>query len=364
MPLQGKRSNFISNTKKIVLRALSFVVFAILPFSVCLNRIASPNDQVGNHTGSIIWDGLERTYLIHIPPSWDEIESMPLVIALHGGGGTGKRMVSLTQGGLNTLADKEGFIVAYPDGIKKRWNDGRDERFSQADDVAFISALIEHFVQAMNIDRARIYATGVSNGAHMSMRLVRELSDKIVAVALVAYSMQKRYEQVPVSTKPVSFLIMTGTSDPFTPWQGGNTPDPAGRRMLEEVLSVPQTVGVLVSHNQCSSTPTIVYEPDKDSQDGTRVRKEVYENGKDGTEVILYAIEGGGHTWPGGYQYLPERIIGRTSKDIDANEVIWGFFKKHVRKRLSYNGVQQRTYGHALLRPNSALYETLYAKAT
>jgi polyhydroxybutyrate depolymerase len=321
----------MNNRKKIVLLVLPLTVIAVLLSLSCLNSADTLNNQVGDHAGSIVWDGLERTYLVHIPPSYDKNKSMPLVIALHGGGGSAKGMVKLTKGGFNRLADKEGFIVVYPEGTEHKWNDGRDERFSQADDVGFISALIEHLAQSINIDRARIYATGISNGAYMSMRLARELSDKIVAVAPVAYSMQKKYKQVPVSTKPVSFLIITGTNDPLIPWQGGNTLYPNRHRMLGEILSVPQTVEVLVSHNQCSSTPTITYEPDKDPKDGTRVREEVYKNGKDGTEVILYAIEGGGHTWPGGWQYLPKIFIGKTNRDIDANEVIWNFFKKHVR---------------------------------
>lgn len=321
----------------IILPALLCAVIAVLSISGCSNRITTPNDRVGDHTGSIAWEGLNRTYLVHIPPTYDRTKSMPLVIALHGGGGTGEDMVALTLGGFNTLSDNEGVIVVYPDGtrfssmIKVRWNDGRDERYSQADDVGFISALIDHLVKEYNVDSKCVYATGISNGAHMSMRLARELSDKIAAVAPVAYAMQEKYASVPMSTRPMSVLVMTGTKDPFTPWEGGETPDPTGQRMLGRVLSVPATVKVLVAHNECSSTPTITWEPDRDPQDGTRVRKELYGNGKDGTEIILYAIEDGGHTWPGGWQYLPERTVGKTSRDIDANEVIWSFFKKHSR---------------------------------
>ncbi|MCJ7744103.1 MAG: hypothetical protein MUO99_06035, partial [Dehalococcoidales bacterium] len=98
------------------------------------------------------------------------------------------------------------------------------------------------------------------------------------------------------------------------------------------ILSVPDSVKYWVTYNQCSATPVITMEADTDPQDGTRVREEVYGQGKDGTEVILYAIEGGGHTWPGGLQYLSEVIIGRTSRDIDANAVIWDFFKRHSLK--------------------------------
>jgi len=78
--------------------------------------------------------------------------------------------------------------------------------------------------------------------------------------------------------------------------------------------------------------PTITQLPDKDPSDGTKVRKEIYGGCRDGVEVVLYAIEGGGHTWPGGLQYLPESIIGRTSRDFNASEVIWQFFEEHPMK--------------------------------
>jgi len=256
---------------------------------------------------------------------------MPLLIVFHGGAGTAEGMVKLTLGSLNVLADKEGFIVVYPDGIDKKWNDGRDEQYSKADDVGYISALIKQLTQTLNIDSARVYATGISNGAHMCMRLARELSGQIAAVAPVAYSMPERFASVPVSTNPISVLVITGTKDPFIPWEGGETPDFQGERRLGTILSVPKTVSVLIAHNQCALTPAITIEPDKDSQDGTRVRREDYKEGSQGTEVILYVIEGGGHTWPGGWQYLPPGIVGRTCRDIDANEVIWSFFQKHSR---------------------------------
>ncbi|MEW6377268.1 MAG: hypothetical protein AB1502_15940 [Thermodesulfobacteriota bacterium] len=95
-----------------------------------------------------------------------------------------------------------------------------------------------------------------------------------------------------------------------------------GQLRFGKVLSTSGTVKFWVSRNQCSPSPVISWEPDKDPQDGTRVRREVYGQGREGTEVILYAIEGGGHTWPNGYQYLGERLIGRISLDMDANEVI------------------------------------------
>lgn len=325
-----------SINSKMTLSVLSFLV--ALSGLGCSSRFETTADRVGDQRGSITWDGLKRTYLSHIPPSWNSTTRMPLVIVLHGAGGTGEGMVKLTRGRFNALADREGFVVVYPDGTrfsdspKTRWNDGRDERYSQGDDVGFLSALIAHLGQTLNIDQRRVYATGISNGAHMSLRLARELSDKIAAVAVVAYAMQEKYASIPVSTRPISVLVMTGTKDPLVPWQGGQTPYSTGERMLGKVLSLPETVKVLVAHNQCPTTPTVAWEPNRDPEDRTLVKREHYANCKEGSEVVLFAIEGGGHTWPGGWQYLPERWVGKTSRDVDASEVIWNFFKKHAKK--------------------------------
>jgi polyhydroxybutyrate depolymerase len=98
--------------------------------------------------------------------------------------------------------------------------------------------------------------------------------------------------------------------------------------MLGRVLSVDQSIAYWVEKNGCSPMPVVTEVPDRDPADGTRVTRKVYVNEDDGTEVILYVVDGGGHTWPGGLQYLPSRVIGKTSRDIDANEVIWSFFKK------------------------------------
>ncbi|MGQ0551465.1 MAG: alpha/beta hydrolase family esterase, partial [Armatimonadota bacterium] len=103
-----------------------------------------------------------------------------------------------------------------------------------------------------------------------------------------------------------------------------------GGRRFGKVLSATETVAAWVALNRCASPPAVALEPDRDPQDGTRVRREAYGSCGEGSEVVLYAVEGGGHTWPGGQQYLPERVIGRTSRDIDANEVLWAFFKKHA----------------------------------
>lgn len=286
--------------------------------------------QAESTTGSIGWGGLKRTYRIHVPSSQDKTRPMPLVIALHGGGGTGEGMERHTRAGLNRLSDKDGFVVVYPDGIEKHWNDGRGKVQYRAhrenvDDIGFISALIDDLVKRRNIDGKRIYITGISNGAMLSNRLACELAERISGIAPVAGNMP--YDLAPhcAPSKPVSVLMISGTKDPMMPWEGGEAS--FGRRTFGKVLSVMETIKFWVAHNGCLPNPVVTREPDKDPQDGTRVRKEVYGGCREGTEVRLYAIEGGGHTWPGGSQYLPEKFIGKTTKDIDANDVVRDFFR-------------------------------------
>lgn len=305
-------------------------------FFLLLMHPASADASGTNYTDSIISAGLKRTYLIHIPPSHDPGTPMPLVIALHGGGGTGKHMVKLTRGGLNTLSDTEGFIVVYPDGVGKNWNDGRSGEETgyrthkvKIDDVAFISALIDTLIKKLNIDPRRVYVTGMSNGAMMSYRLACELTDKIAAIAPVTGNIPHNLFPSCSPSRPISVLAINNIDDPLMPWAGNDITGPFGVKKRGKVLSTSETITFWAKHNKGSLSPVITHEPDRDKGDGTRIRKEVYRNGEKGTEVVLYAIAGGGHTWPGGDQYLNEIIIGKTSRDMDANKVIWDFFKTH-----------------------------------
>jgi polyhydroxybutyrate depolymerase len=315
--------------RRIVLSPLLIVVLLLLFGQQ--RGYATQEAQKGDSAASLTFGGLERTYRIHIPPSYDKARLLPLLIALHGGGGTGKKMEKLTLGGFNKLSDQEGFIVVYPDGIEKHWNDGRENvnyraHREKVDDVGFISALIDDLTKERNIDRSRVYVTGISNGAMMSFRLACQLSQMITAIAPVAGAMPENLPSQCSPSRRIPVLMISNTEDRLVPWEGGEIR--FVRKTFGRALSVPETVKYWVNHNQCSSSPAVSMEPDRDPKDGTRVRQEVYGPCGEGTRVILYAIEGGGHTWPGGHQYLPEWMIGKTSRDIDANEVIWNFFKE------------------------------------
>lgn len=283
-----------------------------------------------DYSSSIYSGGLKRTYNVHISSSYDETRPTPLVIVLHGGGGTGLGMTKLTN--FNTIADRENFIIVYPDGFEKHWNDGRglsqySAQTQNVDDVGFISALIDHLSAELNIDAKRIYVTGISNGGMMSHRLGCELSQKIAAISPVASNIPVNMASVWAPPRPVPLLIINGTEDPLVPWAGGDIH--FGKAKLGQALSVADTVKFWVTNNKCTSVPLVTQLPDKDTSDGTRVQREIYGGCENGAEVVLYAVEGGGHTWPGGLQYLPELVIGRTSRDFDASEVIWQFFKEH-----------------------------------
>lgn len=148
--------------------------------------------------GTIIHNGLKRTYWLHIPPPQFAGQLLPLVFALHGGGGSGRKMAGFT--GFNRLADREGFMVAYPDGVEKHWNDGRDLARYRAqreniDDVGFIAHLMDTLEKDYPVDPGRIYVTGASNGALMSYRLACELTDRIAAIAPVIWNFFKKFRR-------------------------------------------------------------------------------------------------------------------------------------------------------------------------
>jgi polyhydroxybutyrate depolymerase len=263
--------------------------------------------------------GTARTYLLHVPGSLQKGKPAPLVLVFHGGGGHAGNMPKFTQ--FDRLADQQGFIVAYPEGLNTHWSDTRG--LSPADDVGFIRALVAEIERSQNIDLKRVYATGISNGGFFSQRLACELADKIAAVASVAATIPEPLVPVCRPSRPVSVMFMHGTKDPLVPIDGGPVARTHGR-----CVSLAAGSSFWRNHDQTSSKPSSADLPDN-ARDGTRVHREVYGGGKRDTEVVVYTIEGGGHTWPGSTQYLPAFLVGKASKNLDATRTIWEFFQKH-----------------------------------
>jgi len=295
-------------------------------------RKQEPSLAAGNYRWTLTFDGRERHYIVHVPDGIEPGNAAPLVLALHGGGGTGDRTDDLMK--LTPVADKERFVVAFPDGIGKNWNDGRTDGVSEAhekhiDDVGFLRALIDELSTKLSIDPKRVFAMGVSNGAMMSGRLACDLSDRIAAVGLVVGTGPAGLSDTCKPGRPVPFLAFNGTKDPLVPYGGGTIPAFVPWKDHGVVISVAELRSIWLKNNGCSTTPNVSELPDLDPGDGTRVVREAYGSCKAGADVVFYRVEGGGHTWPGGRQYLPERIIGKTNRDVSASEVIWRFFADH-----------------------------------
>ena len=316
-------------TRRVGLTLLSFILIIHTPLVSCTGSRARSNAPVSPGQNIKI-DGLERFYHLYIPSAYKNSEAVPLVIALHGGGGTGKKVNKLLD--LNILADQHGFIVAYPDAVDRHWNDGRGVKKYRAqreniDDVSFISRMIDAIAGKYNIDKNRVYITGASNGAMMSFRLGCDLADKISAIAPVIGSMPENLVAGCTPAVPLPLIMINGTEDPLVPWEGGYVH--VYRKKLGKIISVRQTIDFWVARNGCSPDPIRSTIRDTDPGDGTSVHKQAYQQCINDADVVLYEVRGGGHTWPGSYQYLPELFIGKTNHDLDATKAIWDFFNAH-----------------------------------
>jgi polyhydroxybutyrate depolymerase len=309
------------------------VIIAMLSIAGCSHRIndQSATTDPGTYDFSLVHDNLTRYYQVYVPQGYDPKVPTPVVIYLHGGAGSPR---AASVDGVDTAADKFGFILVIPAGTgpipdrlltwnSGKWSAGKEGSVESCcgyaeknniDDVGFISMAIEEVKTKFNVDEKRIYVTGLSNGAMMSYRLACELSDKIAAIAPVAPL------AVPMNcapSEPVSVMDIQGTRDPCVPYEGGN----GGCLESREMQSAKEMVDTWKNINKCSDNSIIAY------QKGN-VTCLSYNKCEGNSEVELCTVEGGGHTWPSGSQYLPVDSIGSVSYDMSFDQ-IWDFFKKH-----------------------------------
>ena len=266
-------------------------------------------------------NGEIRRYFLYVPAGVHAGPPAPLVLVFHGGGGQATGIAPHT--GFSRLAEREGVVVAYPQGLNGRWNDGRGFAAATHDDVGFVRALLDTLGREVGVDPRRVYATGISNGAMFAYRLACDLPGTLAAVAPVAGAMPADLAPACERTAPLSVIAFQGTADPLMPYGGGGVAQRRGR-----VLSAERSIAFWGTAAGCSGTPTTTDEPDR-AADGTRVRRTVLGGCRAGREVELYTIEGGGHTWPGGPAAASR--VGRVSRELDATQMIWEFFAKHPR---------------------------------
>jgi len=287
---------------------------------------ARPSGTTSNDSlQTILINNLEREFIVHVPPQLDTYKRTPLVIVLHGGGGTAQGMVGLS--GFDQIADQHKCIVVYPNALQRHWNDDRVLKDkTNYDDVGFIATLIEKMIAEYNVDPKRVYVTGISNGGFFSERLTLELPDKIAASAIVAAGLTTQLEKLDRLHKPTPILLILGTEDRLVPFNGGKIGSLFGFGQRGFVLPAKETIKFWVNHNRCSCEMKNIKLTPRDPSDPTRIEETDYQPTGKGQEVCLYTVIGGGHTWPSGRQYLPERLVGKTTHQL-TNEDLWLFFQ-------------------------------------
>jgi polyhydroxybutyrate depolymerase len=300
-------------------RWLSIAVLAVCVAGCGVRHVSAAGAR--DLPGTFRSGGMDRTYMLHAPPG----DPVGLVLSLHGGGGTGTGQQGLTD--LDAVADANNLLVVYPNGYDKSWADGRGASPADrhhVDDVGFLVALAVKLQSDYNIAPGHVFATGMSNGGFMTNRLACDRPDVFAAIAPVAGTLGPNVSCNP--SRPVSVLEAHGTADPLVPFNGGTV---RGRGGVSHSISVDAMVAKWRSADGCQGDPSAQVLPSVG--DGTVVHRFDYTACAASTEVVFYQIDNGGHTWPGGKQYLPQAVIGRTSRALDASEVIAKFFLAHPR---------------------------------
>ncbi len=267
----------------------------------------------GDQGRTLAFDGMERKYILHIPPGYDPSQPAALVLAYHGISLNAQEMMRIS--GFSAQADKDTFFVAYPEGsgTRQSWNGGSccgEAMLRKVDDVGFTRAMIEDIAQQVNIDRSRIFATGFSNGAIMAYRLACDLADQIAAIGPVSAA------PTTIScnpSRPVSVIHFHGDADRLNPYEGGKATGGI------ELMSVEDGISLWLGLNKCPSQA-------QETQAGNIIHR-IYAPCQQNSAVELYKILGGEHAWPGG-EAVSEQV-GEPTDEIDATALMWAFFNEH-----------------------------------
>ena len=255
---------------------------------------------------SIFDQGTYRTFIVHLPSGYNEAIEYPLVFNLHGLGSNAVQQQLYSQ--FDAVANEEDLIVVYADAINNNW-----DLFGNTD-VNFLSHLVDTLKQRYSINDC-LFSTGMSQGGFLSYKLACELPQPVSAIAVVTGNMLESLQSSCTGVDEVSVLHFHGTADQVVNYNGSFGVSP-----------VEETVEWWASENNCNASPSITSLPDLDQSDGSTVEQYQYNECDDETEVVLYKITNGGHTWPGAF---PVPSLGNTNQDIDASELIGEFFKTH-----------------------------------
>jgi polyhydroxybutyrate depolymerase len=264
-------------------------VVAVIAVLVCLGFYGGARASASgvDTTGALPYGGLNRTYVLHVPPGVERPTG--LVINLHGAGMTAGEQAALTN--YNAVADQHGFAVVYPDGIDLSWADGRGASTPDrqgVDDVGFLAALADRLTAEYNIEPGHVFATGMSAGAFMAGRLACQRADLVSAIAPVAGSLGSAYPCNP--SEPVSVFATNGVADPVVPYAGGVM---VGRGGASDIVAPAALAGRWRDLDNCPGAPV-------EDSPSAGVRRSTAAGCADGTQVVFVSVEGGGHEWFGG----------------------------------------------------------------
>jgi len=293
-------------------------------------RFPGPGDfdlslQVGSKT---------RTFLVHLPPGFAERGPLPVLLAFHGGGGSAQGFQKYA--GLDAVADREGFVVVYPDGTGRlgrrllSWNAGGccgRAREQHVDDVGFATRVLADLARDLPLDRTRVYATGHSNGGMMAYRLAAEAAERIAAIAPVAGAMQLASF---APSRPVPVLHVHSVDDPRALYGGGLGPPFPFTRVRVEHRAVEADLARWAALAGCAVEPSVVEQrraPEGRPDAGHTATLLDYGPCTTGAGVRLWKLTGAGHGWPGAPPVLPERVMGPETHVIDAAEEVWRFVR-------------------------------------
>lgn len=299
-------------------------VFACL--GMCILVLALPAQAATDALMRLHFGNRDRSYRIHVPARL--ATQVPLVVVLHGGGGSAVSTIKMT--GFDTQADRAGFIVVYPNGTDRSrpllnmmgkpgfltWNAGNCCGYAlenNVDDTGFLRAVVKQVENDYRIDPRKIYATGISNGGMLAYTLACEASDTFAAVGIVSGIIT---DPACKPSHPVAVIHFHGSADQNVPINGG-----VGSKayIKDDRPPVQDSIDLWVKADGCDTRP-------QESQVPGLVIK-TYTGCRDGTAVTYYIIQGGGHSWPGGDRI--SKLLDPPSQAVNATEVMWQFFAAH-----------------------------------
>jgi len=309
------------------------VISTSVLLTACMPRLPSPGKtaQPGTYLvpTEIRTGNFKRDYHVHIPPAYDGSRALPMVVVVHGAFDNAKGMAKFT--GFSALADRENFIVLYPNGIGilgylQHWNAGHccgKAQADQIDDVGVVTTVIEDAVSRLNVDRNRIFMLGFSNGGMFAYRFAAERGEMLAGFAALAASIGSRTPemqsewQMPAPTRPIPLLIMHGTADHSVPFHGKQSQRSGQPRFYQ---SVAQSGAFWRSNNGCGES-----EPPQGLSNGS-VTLTKWSDCAGKAPVWLYVLQDWEHIWPGPY-FTDKLEDPHPLKGFDAAEIIWDFFK-------------------------------------